>query len=285
MSLIFALCPLFFASSALAAMPAQDKEVVKVNGTPIRQSEVLERLWERHGGEILEELVDEMLLRQAVQKSKLEASGAEVDRRLAKVKGQFSDPKLLELELAKAGSNMDKLTADIKEQILREKLLVNEKKLAVSEDDLKKAFEQHKDQLGEPEAVHLKHLVVERRGEAEKIAEDIRKGADFAAIAKEKSISSVARANGGDYGFVPRGMMPPSLEKPAYALKDKEVAVVESEKGYSVIQVVGRRAAVPAVFAKVKDDLREAMIQEKIKAALPDFMRGLREKADIKSTL
>ena len=45
------------APAARAAVPG-DFDVVRVNGTPIRQSEVLERLWKRHGSQTLEEMVD-----------------------------------------------------------------------------------------------------------------------------------------------------------------------------------------------------------------------------------
>jgi parvulin-like peptidyl-prolyl isomerase len=50
-----------------------------------------------------------------------------------------------------------------------------------------------------------------------------------------------------------------------------------------VLQVLDKRPSRPAKFAEVKDDLRELLMSEKIKAAAPRYMQKLRAKADIKS--
>ena len=80
-------------------------------------------------------------------KGEVTAPDAEVQKRFAKVRNQFSDPKLFETELANAGSGPEKLKADIKEQMSREKLVITEKKISVSEDELKKTFETHRADL------------------------------------------------------------------------------------------------------------------------------------------
>src|SRR3989338_983035 len=133
-----------------------DKEVVKVNGTPIRQSEVMNRLWKRYGTETLEEMVDELLLRQDAQAKKVKAAPDEVNKRLERVRAQFPDPKILENQLEQAGSSMDKLKEDIGDQLVREKLIISRRRLSVKEGDLKKAFAEHRQQLGTPPGVHLR---------------------------------------------------------------------------------------------------------------------------------
>src|SRR5256885_1693511 len=101
------------------ARAAEDREVVRVNGTPIRQSEVLERLWQRYGSPTLDEMVEELLLRQEAQKQKIKAETGEIERRFNRMKAQFSDPKLMESQLQQYGSSMDRLKQDIGEQISR----------------------------------------------------------------------------------------------------------------------------------------------------------------------
>jgi foldase protein PrsA len=275
------LASLAVASFALPAA-AQDRPVVTVNGTPITQSQVFDRLWKRYGPDMLDEMVDELLMRQAVERDKIKVSDAEVDKRLEKVRAQFSDPKIFEAELAGAGSSVDKLKTDLREQLQREKLLVAEKKLTVTDAELKKAFEQHKSELGRPEAVHLRHILVEKEADAKQIVADVNGGKDFAAIATEKSIAPTGKMNGGDYGFVSKGMLPPEIEDIAFSMKPNELRTIPSAKGFHILQALDRRPAQPAEFAKVKDDLRELLLQEKIKAALPAYLRDLRSKADIK---
>lgn len=267
-----------------AARAQQDRTIVTVNGTPITQSQVFDRLWKRYGVETMDDMIDELLLRQAVDRAKIKISDEEIQKRYDKVRAQFSDPKIFEAELANAGSSPDKLRQDLREQLEREKLIASDKKLSVSDAELKKAFDQHKADLGKPEAVHLRHILVAKKDEADQIVLDVKGGKDFSAIAKEKSIAPTGKLNGGDYGFVSKGMLPPEIEQVAFAMKPGEVRVLPSGKGYHILQALERRPAEPAQFAKVKDDLRELLLQEKIKAALPDYLRGLRSKADIKQS-
>ncbi|MBI5630597.1 MAG: peptidyl-prolyl cis-trans isomerase [Elusimicrobia bacterium] len=266
----------------LSASAQSDREVVKVNGTPIRQSEVLDRLWKRYGPETLEEMIDELLLRQAFQSRNLKVSPAEVEKRVARIRGSFADPKVFESQLQQFGSSLEKFKAEVSEQLSQEKLLIQERKLSVNEGELKKAFEARREELGTPEAVHLRHMLVKSEAEARELAAKIQKGADFAALAREKSIAPTGKLTGGDYGFVSRGMLPPDIETIAFAMKKEEIKLLPTAKGFHLLQALDKKPAVPAEYGKVKDDLRQMLLQEKVKAALPDYLKDLRQRAEVK---
>src|SRR5579883_1827222 len=131
---------LLIAFSALSARAEADREVVRVNGTPIRQSEVMERLWQRYGDQTLDEMIDELLLRQAAQKDGVKVSPAEIEKRFTQVKSQFTDPKIMEAQLEQYGSSVDKLKQQIGEEIGREKVVMARKKIVVTDDELREAF-------------------------------------------------------------------------------------------------------------------------------------------------
>ena len=65
--------------------------------------------------------------------------------------------------------------------------------------------------------VHVRHILVETEAEAKEVAERLKKGEDFAAVAKEKSKDS--GAEGGDLGFVGPGEMLKPVEDAAFALE------------------------------------------------------------------
>ncbi len=269
---------------SLIAAPARadaDREIVKVNGTTIRQSEVMEKLWQRYGPETLDEMIDGLLLRQEAQRKNINAASAEVDRRLARLREQLPDPKALEAQLQQSGSSIDKLKQELSEQVELEKLVAGEKKLSVRDDEIKEAFEKHKDELARPEGVHLRHIMVATEAEADDVIKHLKAGADFRELAREKSLAPTGKINGGDYGVVTRGLLPREIEDVAFAMKPNELRKLESGKSWHVLQALERRPAQPAVYAKVKDDLRQALLEEKIKAVLPDYKRALRAKADI----
>ena len=267
---------------ASAASVPGDFDVVSVNGTAIRQSEVLERLWKRYGTQTLEEMVDELLLRQAAASKKITASKADVDHRFARLQDQFGSRELLISQLEQAGTTLDKVREDLAEEIVRERLIADAKGLKISDDELKKAYDANKDKLGKPEAVHLRHILAKTEAEANELVAKVKAGADFKTLAREKSLAASGKAAGGDYGFVSRGMLPPEIDEAAFALKAGELKIIPGPRGSHILQVVEKRAAQTASFAEVKNDLREMLLAEKLKAASAPFLLELRRKADIK---
>jgi len=283
MNAIFASLALILASAASAAPVGADGILVRVNGVPIRQSEVVERLLKRYGAQAVDEMIDETLLRQAAKKAAIVADEAEVTRRLTKLQEQFGSRELFISQLEQAGSSIAKVKEDLADEVVRERLVVKAKSLAVTDAELKKAFDENKDKLGAPEAVHLRHILVATEAEAKDIVVKLKGGADFKALAREKSQAASGKAAGGDYGFVARGMLPAEIDEIAFAMKPGEIRVVPGPRGSHVLQVLETRAAKPAVFAQVKDDLRDMLLAEKIKRAAPEFLADLRRKADIKT--
>lgn len=265
---------------ARAAAPA-DPELVRVNGVAIRRSEVVERLLKRFGTQTVDELVDELLLRQAAAAGKVSAPEAEVERRLGRLRAQFGSPELFLSQLEQAGTSVSRLKEEIAEEIVRERLVAQSADLKVGDAELKAAFEENKEKLGAPPAVHLRHILVKDEKEAQALVRQIQAGADFQTLAREKSLAASGKAAGGDYGFVSRGMLPPEIDQIAFALKPGELKTVPGPRGQHILQAVELRAAKPAAFDDVKEDLRELLLTEKIKKAAPAFLQELRRKAEI----
>ena len=259
-----------------------DREIVLVNGTPIRQSEVLTRLWRRYGPDMLDEMIDELLLRQAAGAQKIKADPAEVDKRLSRLRAQFGDPKIFESQLQQSGTSVQKLREDIADQLAREQLIIKERHLSVKDAEIKKAFEAHRAELGTAPSIHLRHILVKTEAEAKELMDKIKAGSDFTQMAREKSLAPTGKLNGGDYGFVSKGMLPADIEAIAFTMKPKEMRVVPSPKGFHILQALETKGPVPAEFNKVKDNLREMLLEEKLKTSLPDYLKELRQKAEIK---
>lgn len=272
---------LLLAVRAGAAVPPSDETVVRVNGVPIRRAEVIERLLRRFGTQTVEEMIDESLLRQAAQKAGMKPDSAEVERRVARLQKQFATRELFLSQLEQAGSSLAKLREDLGEETVRERLVVKAAGLSVTPDEVKKAFDENGAKLGAPEAVHLRHILVADEAQAQDVVAKVKAGADFGALARERSLAASGKAAGGDYGFVARGMLPPEIDDIAFAMKAGEIRVVPGPRGRHVLQVLERRAAKPAAFADVKDDLREMLLAEKIKSAAPRYLQELRRAAKI----
>jgi foldase protein PrsA len=262
---------------------AGDFDVVRVNGVAIRQSEVIERLWKRYGPQTLEEMVDELLMRQAAASKKITAANADVERRFARLQAQFGSRELFVSQLEQAGTTVAKVKEDLAEELVRERLIADAKGVKVGDDELKTAFDANKDKLGKPEAVHLRHILAKSESEAGELVAKVKSGADFQALAREKSLAASGKASGGDYGFVSRGMLPAEIDAVAFSMKPGDVKTIAGPRGWHILQAVARRAPQVAVFAEVKEDLREMLLAEKLKEASGSYLLELRRKADIKT--
>jgi len=115
------------------------------------------------------------------------------------------------------------------------------------------------------EEVHARHILVANEDTAKKIIADLKKGGDFAALAKQHSTDPGAQ-NGGDLGFFKKDDMVPEFANAAFALKPGEVSPtpVKTQFGYHVIKVEERRAAPPPSFEEAKDELRQRIIQDAV---------------------
>lgn len=267
--------------SALAASAAEPPAgvLVKVNGVPITRSEVTERAYRRHGTVILNELADDILVRQAAEAAKARADSKEVGRRFQEVRGRFPDHQAFERSLAANGTSPEELRGRLEQQVLRETLVTKEKKLKVASREIEKFFEDNKERLGTPEAVRLRILLAATQREADGFLTALRSGADFGALASEVSLDAATKARGGDMGFVVRGVLQPEIEKQAFDRKPGETFSVPMSSGFALIKVEERREAKPPKLKDVRDDIRRALMAEKITAAWPGYLKELREKA------
>ena len=104
----------------------------------------------------------------------------------------------------------------------------------------------HKDEFVAPEERRVRHILIPIKGgdegaalaKAQALHAQLVAGADFAALAKSESADPVSAAQGGDLGWISRGMMVEPFEKAAFALAKGGLSEpVKSDFGYHLIQV------------------------------------------------
>jgi len=194
--------------------------------------------------------------------------------------------KLLASEGLKNGLEND---PDVRKQLqlLKENTLANaqlqriEKNLALTDAELKQAYEEKKQTFDQAKARHVliafkgspalqpgkKELTEdEAKAKAEELRKKIVAGTDFAEVAKAESDDSGSGARGGDLGTFGRGQMVPEFDKAVFETKVGEVGpVIRTQYGFHIVQVQERKAS---ALEDVKAQLETELRQKKLQAAL-----------------
>jgi parvulin-like peptidyl-prolyl isomerase len=115
------------------------------------------------------------------------------------------------------------------------------------------------------------------------VQEQLKKGADFADLAKKYSEDPGSKDHGGDLGYFSRGDMVPAFDKAAFALDVGQTSdIVTTDFGYHIIQVEEKKAASGMSLDEIKDDLRDYLFQQRGAKRFESYVKDLRSKADIK---
>lgn len=113
----------------------------------------------------------------------------------------------------------------------------------------------------------------EARKKAQLLLDRVRKGEDFAKLAKENSDDPGSKDNGGEYDFFGRDKMVPEFEKAAFALKPGEVSgLVETQFGFHIIKLEARRTSpLPASDQNLRQQITSTLLHEKIEARISEI--------------
>jgi EpsD family peptidyl-prolyl cis-trans isomerase len=192
--------------------------------------------------------------------------------------------ELLYQEALKKGLDKDadylKRVEDFKKITLIGKLLEKEmeSKAKVSDQDVKDYYEKHKGDFAVGQ-IRASHILVKTEEEARKILERLKKGEDFAKIAKKSSIDSGSAKNGGDLGFFSAGQMVPEFEAAAVKLKPGEISEpVRTKFGYHIIKVTDKKVGKSVEFENVKNYISQRLSAEKQKGVFDSYIEELKKK-------
>ncbi len=197
------------------------------------------------------------------------------------------DRTLLLQEIENEGLENDPQVIE-KIELQKEQLLINEfiarkfgAQLQISEEEVRNFYEQNKQNLITPEKRSVRHIVVPTQEKAEEIRELLLNGADFAEMV-EKHSSEDFRADGGQLGYIEKAKFIPEFSGPAFNLKLNEFSKpVQTQFGYHIIQVLDIQPAQYLDYESIKEDLKNAALQQKTDQILNAYIQKLRASSDI----
>lgn len=139
-------------------------------------------------------------------------------------------------------------------------------------------YEKKKEGLVSAEQMHVQHILVKEKAEAEKVLARLKKGEAFEEVAKQESKDPMSGRKGGDLGWQSRGTLDPSFEKAAAALKPGELSQpIQTRYGWHIIKLVERKEKRQLTFDEVKEALKDGLKREAVDKLRKDYV----DKADV----
>jgi foldase protein PrsA len=255
-------------------------DVATVNGQKISRADFTAKLEALPQAKaVLNQLVQAVLVDQYAKDNNIQIADADVSKKLDEIKARYPAGQFDAAIKAQGFSDTDV------HNIIRQQLVVERavgKDVVVTDDDIKKYFDQNHATLDKGEQVHARHILVADEKTAQLVESKLKAGEKFDALAAQYSVDPGSKDKGGDLGFFSKGQMVPVFEKAAFALKPNEIsAPVKSPFGYHVIQLIEHKPAEKATLAGSHDKIKELLTQQKEQLQIPLFLQALRSKAKI----
>ncbi|MCL4838806.1 MAG: SurA N-terminal domain-containing protein [Thermoanaerobaculia bacterium] len=155
----------------------------------------------------------------------------------------------------------------------------------VSDEDLRRYYDQNQEEYRREEQVRARHILVQvgagrteeqARAEIDALRARIEGGADFAALARERSDDPGSQSRGGDLGFFGRGRMIKEFEDAAFSAEPgRLVGPLRTGFGFHLLEVLERRAAGLQPYEEVEPQIRARLLTERVDAAAEARAREL----------
>lgn len=161
-----------------------------------------------------------------------------------------------------------KLMTEAEDQAIRQVFVTRYLEQQVTEEAIKARYEKQLKDNPPPEEVRAAHILVATEDEAKAVIEQLNGGADFAAVAKEKSTDKGSGANGGELGWFAKDVMVKEFADAAFAMQAGEVskAPVKSQFGFHIIKLEERRTQPAPTLDSQREQLRAELAEQTIQA-------------------
>ena len=180
--------------------------------------------------------------------------------------------------------DVKKLFKRAKEEIMIQELINREitNIAEVSDSEIEEYYHENQNDYTEPAKIRASHILVDSEVVAIKILEDLKRGADFAELAKEYSLDIPTKDKGGELGYFAKGAFIAEFEQACEALKVNEISEpVKTDLGYHIIKIVDKKEAGPKTLEEVKDEIKNKLLLDKQMALYENLLQNLKKKYEI----
>ncbi len=245
---------------------------------------------------LLNRMIDALLMQQESRKTGIVVREEEVADAIKDILARSNlSQEDFRKGLAKEGTTLEAYRKEIRDQIMRIKLIRRDIKsrVAVTDEEIGEYYRKHREDYEGKESVRIKQILLplpkeedqavreKLRADAGEIHRRLMNGEPFDQLSAKYS-EGPAAATGGDIGYIERGMIIPEVEDVAFKLPLQQISgVIESSVGFHIVQVIDRRGAGIKGIESVREEIREKIDREKMEKKFEEWLEALRKKSNI----
>jgi len=271
------LTTLFIVAAALPAFAAENNQqepIIEVGATTMNAQEIFQMLMSSAGGN---QMMAAMILSQSTVEERMEMvqqmADALVFAEAARTLGYERKP---DVAFQIKWQTIQTLVGAYFEEV--------SSKWDFSVAAMRKYYNAHKDEFIQAPAARTRHILSQTQEESLNVAMKLLEKGDFAAVAMEYSRDPNSARNGGELGWVEKGMMVGPVEEAIEtAVVGSVVGPVQSDFGWHLIKVEARRPEKQLSFEEAGDEVPQRMqryyIDQEVRKLRKDFPVKIDEKA------
>ncbi len=246
--------------------------------------------------EILNNLIDEKLADQEIMRFHITVGEGEIDDAIERIKAMnyYTDEDIRKA-LLKNGLSMDDYRSDIKEQLLRNKLvnLKIKSNIIITRSDIQHYYDQHLDKYGPKRKYMLRNIIMmwpammddESRksvyARMETVYDQLANGAVFEETAKEYSEASNAD-DGGELGLFMMDELAENIQIALKTMKPGEFSpIIETDQGYQIFFIDKIVDTPGKALSEVEDEIQHTLYEEFVNEKFQSWIEELRKDAHI----
>ncbi|OQY04851.1 MAG: hypothetical protein B6I22_08645 [Desulfobacteraceae bacterium 4572_123] len=241
-------------------------------------------------------LIEQKLADQEIKRDKISVSQQEINNAIEwQKKTTFITDEELREELGRQGLTIEEYRKQIKEQILREKLISREvkSKIVITSEDIKTYYENHKDVYSGKKKYHLRNIIMKVAADAdeteklmifkkiEAVLSELKQGEPFDKLARIYSDSPLA-SEGGDLGLFEMEDLSPLLQGAAKMLKEGEYTpVLDTDQGYQILYLQEIQKFPGKTLEESTSEISQKLYKDTINRKYASWLKDLKSRSHI----
>jgi len=230
----------------------------------------------------LDQVIERKILAQEARQSGIKISDEEVSQIIADIRKDYPGEGLGE-KLSLKGMTLVQWKGLLEEKLLAEKMMRENIRYRGKIDDKEalQYYETHRSLFRLKQRVRARQIIVADGEEAIQILKRLKKGVEFAKLAREKSLGP-EKVDGGDLGYFSPGERPAEFD-PVFAMEVGSLSeVTRSPYGYHIFKLEERMEPREIPFEEARALISQELQKKKGEEEYQKWLTGIKGKANVK---